>query len=236
MQLNRAHIKNSPIVLISFIMSVIGWFITFIGACIAGRGGVIWWIIIYELLLVGSILFSIWRQVFHHYQLMFLVFLGVSIALLTIYIDQLLFFHSSGDQATSAGAIILIIIEFFWVILFGSTEDSFVNQFIYSQFTVNTNNTVNRVQIHTSPKESKVALSSPEHPPSSIHIVSPIMMPQPTITVTALHPYTANPEDPNELSFAKDEVLEILNKSGNWWQAKKRDGTIGIVPSNYFAP
>ncbi|KAI8077986.1 SH3 domain-containing protein, partial [Gilbertella persicaria] len=44
-----------------------------------------------------------------------------------------------------------------------------------------------------------------------------------------------NPEDPNELSFAKDEVLEIINKSGNWWQAKKSDGTIGIVPSNYVS-
>lgn len=46
---------------------------------------------------------------------------------------------------------------------------------------------------------------------------------------------TANPDDPNELSFQKEEVLEILNKSGNWWQAKKQDGTIGIVPSNYVS-
>ncbi|KAI8075898.1 uncharacterized protein B0P05DRAFT_546854 [Gilbertella persicaria] len=51
---------------------------------------------------------------------------------------------------------------------------------------------------------------------------------------TALHDYQASPEDPNELSFSKHETLEILDKRGNWWQARKQDGTTGIVPSNYF--
>jgi hypothetical protein len=45
----------------------------------------------------------------------------------------------------------------------------------------------------------------------------------------------ANPEDPDELSFAKGEVLEMLDQRGNWWRAKKSDGTIGIVPSNYVS-
>jgi SHO1 osmosensor len=38
---------------------------------------------------------------------------------------------------------------------------------------------------------------------------------------------TASPDDPNEISFVKGEILDIVDKQGKWWQAKKGDGTIG---------
>jgi hypothetical protein len=51
----------------------------------------------------------------------------------------------------------------------------------------------------------------------------------------ALYAYTASPDDPLELSFAKDEILEIANPQGNrWWQAKNASGAMGIAPSNYL--
>ncbi|KAJ7260700.1 hypothetical protein C8J57DRAFT_478908 [Mycena rebaudengoi] len=50
----------------------------------------------------------------------------------------------------------------------------------------------------------------------------------------ALHGYTASPEDPTEMSFKKGDILDIEDRQGKWWEAKRADGTVGIVPSNYL--
>ncbi|KAJ7070542.1 hypothetical protein C8F01DRAFT_1244278 [Mycena amicta] len=50
----------------------------------------------------------------------------------------------------------------------------------------------------------------------------------------ALYSYAASADDPNEVSFTKGELLDILDKQGKWWQAKKADGSVGIAPSNYL--
>lgn len=55
------------------------------------------------------------------------------------------------------------------------------------------------------------------------------------------HIDTASPDDPNEISFTKGEILDILDKQGKWWQAKKTDGAVGsespaLVPTPLVHP
>lgn len=50
----------------------------------------------------------------------------------------------------------------------------------------------------------------------------------------AMFPYTASPKDPNELTFGRGEIFDIIDKSGKWWEAEMADGRKGIVPSNYL--
>ncbi|RXW21352.1 hypothetical protein EST38_g4502 [Candolleomyces aberdarensis] len=50
----------------------------------------------------------------------------------------------------------------------------------------------------------------------------------------AMYNYHASSEDPGELPFKKGEMLDILDRSGKWWEARRADGRAGIVPSNYL--
>ena len=62
----------------------------------------------------------------------------------------------------------------------------------------------------------------PTTPPSDVECVA-----------RCLYDYTAS--DAAELSFKKGDVLNILSRSGRWWNAE-RCGARGLVPSNFLKP
>ncbi|KAG6878171.1 hypothetical protein C0993_011244 [Termitomyces sp. T159_Od127] len=51
----------------------------------------------------------------------------------------------------------------------------------------------------------------------------------------ALYAYTASPDDPSEVTFAKGDILDIVDKNGKWWHTRKPDGKIGSECQFLFA-
>ena len=51
--------------------------------------------------------------------------------------------------------------------------------------------------------------------------------------VLAMFPYTA--QNPDELTFYKGSVINVLSKQGEWWTGEM-NGQTGMFPSNYVQP
>ncbi|KAI8064424.1 hypothetical protein BC940DRAFT_96797 [Gongronella butleri] len=255
MTLNLSHITGSPIVFFSTLVTGVGWLTLTVGTILSGFKGLVWWVICYEMALFLGILYVLMKATFNDYKLLIQTSLAISITLLTQVIDTHMHVGQTSAKASAGGGIMIITMQFFWSIVFGSAQESWVHGAIYGLPAA----TIANVKYHDKegamPLNSDTSYSISQH--DSMHSGmsgSPLLannasyspqqqqmytVTQPTAaasanTAMALHSYTANPNDPNEISFQKDEILDVLDRRGNWWQARKQDGTIGIVPSNYF--
>ncbi|KAG2207500.1 hypothetical protein INT47_004248 [Mucor saturninus] len=225
----KSHFKQKPFVWATSILALTGWSVAFGGACILKVLNGAWWVMIYQLCIIIGHLVVFMSGSMQHYRLAMAAFLASSIPLLTIQIDYVVQYTKTSipkvpASAYVAGYIMLVTVQYLWLLVIGSDRQTWLGQLAHHP-----------VYEPTPYYSEKMDQSLPSNA-----IMRPLQAVRKTPVefnekVQALHAYHASAEDPNELNFEKGEILEIVDRKGNWWQARKQNGAIGIIPSNYFA-
>ncbi|KAJ2491192.1 Transmembrane osmosensor [Coemansia sp. RSA 2050] len=207
-----------------------------------------WFMIVYLLLLAISLVWAIAYGSLNRYRHALLTVIGVGLSLNVGHIGYYINANIVALQAMSAGLIFVEIMLFFWVLVLGSGPGTYLAELTGTgndmrnmgyggehsmsrvnnyRHTVNSNtNSGGRGSIadyYTSELNQSTVSGKGTDTTSIVY------------KARALYPYEANPDDPNEVSIAKEEIMLVIDDSGKWWQVKKEDGSVGIAPSNYLA-
>ncbi|KAF9309676.1 Transmembrane osmosensor [Podila horticola] len=220
-----------PIFLCTLILYAIGWFITFISACVMGSiVSLLWVIVFYNLFILLGVTLAVTTDAVHTYRLAIVAYIAGSLSLTFSIINATIGSIFAESNAAASGLIFQSLPLIFWITYFGSEEDSLIKRSLNSF-------TVPRTPGAVTSNGVAHGVGSPEQQyPQNQELSSVVVAPAADYAykARALYSYEANPEDSNELGFVKGEILDIVDNKGKWWQARKQDGTVGIAPSNYL--
>lgn len=286
---NVVNYLLDPFVLATTTFAFIAWLIAFVGMVTmthkSGFPVFAWWGVVFELLVILSIVLLYCTNLFRYYRLSILTCCGVALVYTLNATNNLIWSLGGLAQgAASAGFILLLIVNVLWIAYFGGDDQLPLNQYIDSfllggakglesstgggiygrdslmmmaralgygdhdprnslagrgqsrtlrmlgaylssnQLTGMENFSERAGQVEESRSVGLGAASAASTAPEEIEY---------KYKARALYLYDANPDDINEISFTKGEILLVDDITGKWWQAKRSNGEVGICPSNY---
>ncbi|KAI5795868.1 hypothetical protein FPQ18DRAFT_366494 [Pyronema domesticum] len=257
------NIVGDPFALATVSISIIAWLIAFVSQALADSNPRIkdypkfaWWTITFELFCILLVAIVVAKDQVYKYHVAIVGFLAAGVVLTCSAANTFVYSLEATMEAAGAGHILLSIIQCIWIFYFGSTADSLGNSY-HDSFAMqkdksgygldrpHTSTSSHQApQMYTSAQLNGFETSSPTPTPGPSATPQPgaQAMVEPEVAAPteypyrakAIYSYDANPEDVNEISFAKHEILEVSDVSGRWWQARKQNGETGIAPSNYL--
>ncbi|KAJ5134147.1 High osmolarity signaling protein sho1 [Penicillium atrosanguineum] len=251
-----SNILGDPFALATLSISLLAWLIAFISSIIADLQtdypNYSWWAICYMFCVIVGLIVTFGTDTCNVYGVAIVGYLGCGLVLTSLSANNTVYGNQGALQAAGAGFILLSMVIIIWIFYFGSTPQASHRGFIDS-FALNkeqpgsfrgsrpmssafgarpeTMATSNTPQMYTSAQLSGFETSSPVSGYPGTEVPQPTEYPY---RAKAIYSYDANPEDANEISFAKHDILEVSDVSGRWWQARKSTGETGIAPSNYL--
>ncbi|KAI8997655.1 SH3 domain-containing protein [Pilobolus umbonatus] len=255
-------LSNNPFTVFTCILAIAGWIIVFVGLCTSYLfiQQISWWIASYELIVILIVSTIFWTNTLSIYYPVGLSFITIGMPYSINEIIRYISTDRSSLIASTSGYVILIVVKFIWIFLLGiqhdgtglqpfgdlhhniygsaygkahSTNVMFGNNPLTNVPGTNypTNMTAPTFPISGHNRVVSVPIYATSPPPENTVFLSPTA--EYLIPVIAIHNYSASNDDPNELSFSKGETLYVHEKQGSWWQAKKSNGVVGMIPSNY---
>ncbi|KAI8320622.1 hypothetical protein GQ54DRAFT_211065 [Martensiomyces pterosporus] len=226
-----------------------GWLVSIVCAFLKTVyiAGTTWFMLFYLLALILALFWAIIANGLHKYRLALLTMIGIGMSLNVGHIGYYINASVSVLQAMSAGMIFVEITLFVWVLVLGSGPGTYLAELCGMGMDVDGASTIGME--HAMKRSNYASTNIPTTAGNGTSLADYYQselgqesaMGQSSsgnaslFKARALYSYNANPDDPNEVSFAKDEILVIVDSSGKWWQVQKSNGTVGIAPSNYLS-